>query len=75
LRDLPAEVREEALESSPSRERLKDLPDDGVTFKEVERELIVKTLQKTSGNKQAAARMLGITRRLLYLRLAEHHLL
>ncbi len=75
LRDLPAEVREEALESSPSPERLKELPDDGVSFKEVERELIVKTLQKTSGNKQAAARMLGITRRLLYLRLAEHHLL
>ncbi|NTV43006.1 MAG: sigma-54-dependent Fis family transcriptional regulator [Syntrophobacteraceae bacterium] len=75
LRDLPAEVREEALESSPSPERLRELPDDGVSFKEVERELIVKTLQKTSGNKQAAARMLGITRRLLYLRLAEHHLL
>lgn len=75
LRDLPAEVREEAPESSSSPEWLKELPDDGVPFKEVERELIVKTLQKTSGNKQAAARMLGITRRLLYLRLAEHHLL
>ncbi len=75
FKDLPAEIREGALGNSPSPERLKELPEDGVTFKEVEKELIVKTLQKTSGNKQAAARMLGITRRLLYLRLAEHHLL
>ena len=41
-------------------------------LKEVEKELIIKTLKKTSGNKQKAARVMGITRRLLYLRLSQY---
>jgi len=69
--DLPAEVRAEAGDEYNSSEWLNEIPNEGVSLKEVERELIVKTLQKCSGNKQAAARMLGITRRLLYLRLAQ----
>jgi DNA-binding NtrC family response regulator len=40
----------------------------------VERELIVKTLERTCGNKVAAAAMLGVTRRLLYLRLSQYGL-
>ena len=39
---------------------------------ELEKELILKTLKMTSWNKAAAARMLGMTRRLLYLRLAQY---
>jgi DNA-binding NtrC family response regulator len=70
--DLPDEVREEVVSLPGSRENLRDLPQDGVTLQEVERELILKTLEKTSGNKVTAARMLGITRRLLYLRLAQY---
>lgn len=72
LSDLPKEVLEEAGQQVEFLERLKELPQDGVPLKEVERELILKTLQKTRGNKLAAAKMLGITRRLLYLRLAEY---
>lgn len=72
--DLPLEVRQEASGRTASFDHLKDLPDEGVSLREIERELILKTLEKTSGNKQAAARMLGITRRLLYLRLAEYHI-
>jgi DNA-binding NtrC family response regulator len=72
LADLPKEVLEEVGHPGDSPERLKELPRDGVPLKEVERELILKTLQKTAGNKLAAARMLGITRRLLYRRLAEY---
>jgi transcriptional regulator with PAS, ATPase and Fis domain len=72
LSDLPKEVVEEAGQPAQSLERLKELPQNGVPLKEVERELILKTLQKTRGNKLAAAKMLGITRRLLYLRLAEY---
>ncbi len=72
LADLPKEVLEEAGQAAGSLERLKELPQDGVPLKEVERELILRTLQKTAGNKHAAAKMLGITRRLLYLRLAEY---
>jgi DNA-binding NtrC family response regulator len=40
----------------------------------VEKELILKTLEMTSGNKSAAARMIGITRRRLYLRLSQYGL-
>jgi two-component system NtrC family response regulator len=72
LEDLPAEVRGLVHDSPVSRETLKDLPEEGVSLKDMERELIIKTLEKTSGNKNAAARMLRITRRLLYLRLAEY---
>jgi DNA-binding NtrC family response regulator len=41
-------------------------------LQELEKELILKTLKMTSWNKAAAARMLGMTRRLLYLRLAQY---
>lgn len=72
LQDLPDEVREETDCGPP--ELIKELPEDGARLCEVERELIMKTLRKTSGNKLAAARMLGITRRLLYLRLSQYEL-
>ena len=71
LADLPPEVAATTGPSAP-QESLRDLPENGLSLKEVERELILKTLKKTAGNKQAAAKMLGITRRLLYLRLAEY---
>ena len=71
-RDLPQEVREEAVETQGSTKLLKELPNDGVPLQELEKELILKTLKMTSWNKTAAARMLGMTRRLLYLRLAQY---
>jgi two-component system NtrC family response regulator len=74
LRGLPEEVREEADLAAGYSELLKELPDGGICLQEVEKELILKTLQKTSGNKLAAATMLGITRRLLYLRLSQYGL-
>ena len=72
--DLPEEVREEAVEAQGSKTLLKELPNSGVPLQELEKELILKTLKMTSWNKAAAARMLGMTRRLLYLRLAEYGL-
>jgi two-component system response regulator AtoC len=70
--DLPQEVCEEAVEAQGPAKLLKELPNDGVPLQELEKELILKTLKMTSWNKTAAARMLGMTRRLLYLRLAEY---
>ena len=70
--ELPQEVREEATETQGPARLLKELPSDGVPLQELEKELILKTLKKTSWNKAAAARMLGMTRRLLYLRLAQY---
>jgi len=72
FKDLPQEVREEAASERQTANVLNDLPDGGACLSEVEKELILKTLEMTSGNKAAAARMMGITRRRLYLRLAQY---
>lgn len=40
----------------------------------VEREHIVDVLEKVSGNRMAAAKVLGISRRALYRRLDRHHI-
>ena len=74
VEDLPKEVRDEAKVSLESTEILKELPDGGARFQAVEKELILKTLEMASGNKAAGARMLGITRRRLYLRLSQYGL-
>ena len=70
--DLPQEVREEAVKEENAKTFLKELPNGGVPLQELEKELILKTLKMTSWNKAAAARMLGMTRRLLYLRLSQY---
>lgn len=70
--DLPREVKREAKEESQGAQLLNPLPAEGVPLHEVEKEVILKTLSLTSGNKAAAARMLQITRRRLYLRLDQY---
>jgi DNA-binding NtrC family response regulator len=72
--DLPQEIREETANEQGPTTLLKELPNSGVPLQELEKELILKTLKMTSWNKAAAARKLGMTRRLLYLRLAEYGL-
>jgi two-component system NtrC family response regulator len=74
FKDLPEEVREEAAYAPQTINVLNDLPDGGACLSAVEKELILKTLEMTSGNKAAAARMIGITRRRLYLRLSQYGL-
>jgi len=72
LQDLPEEVKAQAADEQGAARLLKELPYEGVPLRELEKELIIKTLKMTAWNKAAAARMLGMTRRLLYLRLAEY---
>ena len=43
-----------------------EIPDDGLSIEEVEKNLIQKALAKAKGNKSKAAKLLGITRRRLY---------
>jgi DNA-binding NtrC family response regulator len=74
LQDLPQEVRAEAACAPRATAVLSALPTGGACLSEVEKELILKTLEMTSGNKSAAARMIGITRRRLYLRLSQYGL-
>lgn len=59
-------VTEEPLASSALR--------PGMSIREVERELICKTLQETGGNRTLAAELLGITRATLYNKLKEYRL-
>jgi DNA-binding NtrC family response regulator len=51
------------------RSRAADVLTDGFDLDAFERELIYAALERAGGNKAAAARMLGITRRRLYSRL------
>ena len=43
-------------------------------LEEIEREHIVEVLRQVNGNRMAAAKLLGISRRALYRRLERHHL-
>ncbi len=61
--DLPSKFR-----TSPDPVTSITLP-IGLTMKEIEQEVIRKTLLYTKGNKQAAAKMLGISLATLYRRL------
>ena len=54
---------------APPASTLEDLLVPGFSLDAIERDLIEHALVKAGGNKAAAARMLGITRRRLYSRL------
>jgi two-component system response regulator PilR (NtrC family) len=75
LGDLPPEVGGAA--SSPTSELL-TLPPEGVNLDELlseaERRLLLAALERTGGNRTAAAKLLGITFRSLRYRLSKHGL-
>ncbi|MCK4775322.1 MAG: helix-turn-helix domain-containing protein, partial [Candidatus Krumholzibacteria bacterium] len=51
-----------------------DEPVETLSLSEMEKQMIIKVLRLTSGNKSEAARLLGITRRALYGRLERYGL-
>ncbi len=51
-----------------------DIPAEGLSLEVLERELILKALERATGNKSQAARLLGLTRRTLYSRMERHGL-
>ena len=58
------------VESKGTRSRyFIELPPEGISLEEVEKELIRQALERTGGNKSAAARLLGLTRTKLRTRL------
>ncbi len=59
------------LSKSPKKMLKEDfiLPDEGISLEELEKSLIKQALEKTGGNKSAAARLLGLTRSKLRTRL------
>lgn len=70
LEDLPSTITDRATGSA----RTTSPPSTLTPFAEVERELIARALEATSGNKLRAARLLGISRKKLYARISKYDL-
>lgn len=74
LGDLPEKIR--GLEAGPDSYGdggfIRRIPEKGLKIREMERELILKTLEKCCGNKSIAAGFLGISRKALYEKMERH---
>ena len=64
--DLPSSLQYPTSERAPDKDEI--LP-----LEELERRAILRTLRETSGDKLAAARMLGIGKTTLYRKLKQYH--
>ncbi|MFL6426617.1 MAG: sigma-54-dependent transcriptional regulator [Acidobacteriaceae bacterium] len=69
--DLPEELTSAAANTTLT---WLELPDEGINLEEVERELIIRALEKCAGNQTQAARYLDISRRTLIYRMEKHGL-
>ncbi len=67
---LPPEIRQAGV----AREQVFVLPPDGIDLDLVEQQLIVQAMERASGNKSRAARLLGISRDTLRYRLEKYGL-
>ena len=63
LQNIDEELKESQIDLTPGR-----------SLKEVEKVMILRTLEETSGNRTHAARILGISRRTLQLKLKEYRI-
>src|ERR1700730_5973426 len=66
IEDLPLEVRQEA---SPAAQGAFKLPAEGISFEDVERDLIMQAMEQTDYNITKSAKLLGLTFRTLQYRL------
>jgi DNA-binding NtrC family response regulator len=64
--DLPLEVRQDA---SPAAQGAFKLPPEGISFEDVERDLIMQAMEQTDYNITKSAKLLGLTFRTLQYRL------
>lgn len=69
--DLPEELRADA-QTPQNSSILLELPDEGISLEAVERELLLRALEKASGNQSKAARYLDISRRTFIYRIEKH---
>ncbi len=72
LADLPETIR--APKAKEAANLAMSLPDAGLSLEEVEKELILRALQKHEWNQSRAARYLGITRHTLLYRIEKHNI-
>ena len=72
-RDLPPSVRQASnVEPGPSGAPAK--PANNLSVQEAEKQLIIRALKETNGNRSLAAKKLGLSRRTLYRKLKEYGL-
>ncbi|UWZ85398.1 sigma-54-dependent transcriptional regulator [Occallatibacter riparius] len=71
--DLPEELRQASLPQQRAT-LLLELPDEGISLEAVERELLLRALEKFDGNQTHAARYLDISRRTFIYRMEKHGL-
>ena len=60
LADLPAEILNFKVQQGTA---LWDIPDNGLVFEDIERDILSKALLKTNGNMTTAAKLLGMSYR------------
>lgn len=70
--DLPREFQTSQPKSGG--ELVINIPDSGISLEDLEKELIIKALEKSKGNQTRAAQLLGITRSALLYRIQKHGL-
>ncbi|MFZ5634348.1 MAG: sigma-54-dependent transcriptional regulator [Bacillota bacterium] len=71
--DLPKDIQQSVPIKSGGDTAI-NLPDSGISLEELEKELIIKALEKSKGNQTRAAQLLGITRSALLYRIQKHGL-
>jgi DNA-binding NtrC family response regulator len=69
--DLPDELRHTPRTASPASLQL-ELPEEGVSLEAIEKELILRALEKAGGNQTQAARYLDISRKTFIYRMEKH---
>jgi DNA-binding NtrC family response regulator len=69
LQDLPEKVRGER---KGGEQRVINLPDDGYSLEQLEREIVVEALERNSWNQTSAARFLRIPRHVLIYRMEKY---
>ena len=73
---LPSEIVTSFESGIEPEERVSiDLPEEGLTLKDVEKKLITQALKKADGNQTKAAKLLGISRDALRYKMQKFHLL
>jgi DNA-binding NtrC family response regulator len=70
-RDLPRNVRSEA---GPPSDPARLLAKNDLTVREAEKQLIIRALRETNGNRTLAAKKIGMPRRTFHRKLHTHHL-
>lgn len=73
LRDLPVSVRKQENPLPALREKAAG-PLPAMTIRDAEKQLIIRALEETHGNRAEAARRVGISRRTFYRKLKEYQL-